>query len=461
MTNVPVGMYQPGLPAAEGQFKERRRLSPRRKKVFAAAGFAISLTVFAWYMGWTSAPHRSLARSALQRRDPERAEAHLRWAQRLSPPLGDTEFLLARVRRKQGRLEEVRTHLQRAGALGFSAAVIRREEVLAMAQTGDLAPIISELSQLLQDPGDDGEEILEAYANGCLATQRYDLATMVLETWEKSFPKDPYPHYLRGRFFEHAERSRDAEEQYRAALARQSDFLRAVYRLGRVLLDGLRVDEAMLQFEQGTSSPHPAPFLLATAECLIRNGRRTEARHPLTNAAQFDGEALAAEFRMIGEPYEFDLAALELGRLELAEGNYEQALLWLERALKWNHHDLDALYSHAVALRALGRVDESQAEFKTVVESRQALEEVSTLTERIAARPDDVEARYRMGMLYLMYGSEATGVFWLKSALTYKPDDAATHQALAEHYEKASRKNPQLRPLAIRHRQMTANGRSK
>ena len=48
--------------------------------------------------------------------------------------------------------------------------------------------------------------------------------------------------------------------------------------------------------------------------------------------------------------------------------------------------------------------------------ARQALEGVSKLTERIASHPDDVEARYKIGMLFLKYGSERTGVFWLNSS---------------------------------------------
>jgi Tfp pilus assembly protein PilF len=418
------------------------RLFRGKRKYLAALGL-LTLAFVGWNLGWISAPFRMLARSSLNRRDLSAAERHLGWAGRLGPDAGDTEFLWARLRRKQGRLKDVRTHLEQAARLGYSRQRIRKEEVLAMAQTGDLAPVMAELSRMLQDPGDDGQEILEAYANGCLIVQRYDLATNVLDTWNKSYPGDP---------FEHAERNGDAEEQYRAALGRQPDFLPAAFRLGRLLLDAHRVDEAQQQFEKGVRSPHQLPFLVGLAECLTRNGRAAEARDALQRATSVDADVLAAEYRAIGEPYEFDLAALALGRMELDEGNYAQALRWLDRALARNRHDLDALYSHAVALRALGQSEASQREFKQVVEARQALEHVTELTEKLAERTDDADLRHEIGMLYLKYGSEKTGVFWLKSALTYAPNHLPTHQALAEYYESAGDRDPELKRLAERHR---------
>lgn len=423
-----------------------------RDRIFWATISLTAVAAAAYATGLTGTIPRHLARSALQKRDVDSALDWLRVVGRVSPPSGETEFLLARARRKQGRLDDLRRHLKNAADLGYPKDVLAREELLAQAQTGDITTIAPRLSRWLEEPGEDGAEICEAYANGCLAIQRYDLAEMILKGWEESYPQDPAPHLLRGRAFERGENLRDAEAEYRAALGKQSRYLPAAFRLGRLLLDAQRVDEALAVFQVESDSRHPAPFWIGIAQCLLRLGRTGDARPYLTKAGAQSLETVRTDYQAAGESYEFDEAALELGRLELSEGHYAEAVPWFERALAHNAHDLDARYSRAIAWRSLGRDTDSQEEIQRVLRSRKALEEVGSLLERVASHADDVEARYRIGTLFLEHGSEMTGVFWLKSVLSYDPQHTAAHQSLANYYERLSQSQPEFRTAAERHR---------
>ena len=139
----------------------------------------------------------AVARRALKDRDGDKALSAAREAVRLSPRQGEAHFTLARAFRRQGQLDKVRESLEHAAKLGVPPDRIRREEWLALAQAGQMKEAQPHLSELLINPGDDGPDICEAYANGFFLTYRLDAAEQILDAWEKDFPQDPQPHVFR------------------------------------------------------------------------------------------------------------------------------------------------------------------------------------------------------------------------------------------------------------------------
>jgi len=193
---------------------------------------------------WTSMVAAAVARQALSRRDYETAWNWAQHATHLAHPDAETEFLLARIERKRGHLDEVGRHLQIAAALGCDRERLNREELLTQAQTGALDGILTNLDRMLIDHSDDGAEICEAYANGLLVNGQIDEARLVIQQWRVAFPSDPQTDNLLGRLAEFYQKPAEAEEHYRHALAKNPRHFSAAYGLGRTLMELNRCQEA-------------------------------------------------------------------------------------------------------------------------------------------------------------------------------------------------------------------------
>jgi tetratricopeptide (TPR) repeat protein len=149
-----------------------------------------------------------------------------------------------------------------------------------------------------------------------------------------------------------------------------------------------------------------------------------------------------------GDP-ENTKAALELARLDVEEGKYDQALRRLRLLHQREPGDFDIRYALATALRGLGHNDEAHRHFDAVIFAREQLQKAVIMAEQ----PDpDVETRYQVGVIYLEYGVPKNGIFWLRSVLNQVPNHAPTHRALADYYEGKSAEDPSYRELASFHR---------
>ena len=107
-------------------------------------------------------------------------------------------------------------------------------------------------------------------------------------------------------------------------------------------------------------------------------------------------------------------------------------------------------YSLCQCLARLGKhqeAEELQAKFKRIEDD---LAQMADQARAIALKPHDPALRCRAGIILLHNGMESEGLRWLESALAEDPLHAATHQAIAEYYERAgnSERAEQHRQLA-------------
>lgn len=395
------------------------------------------------------------AKKSLARFDYDSAETWLGRAAVVSSRNPTTELLSARVCRRQGRLDEMTSRLSRALLVGGDAKLIELEESLALAQTGGLAAVEPKLVMALKEGWGDTDEISDAYANGLAANSQFGQAATVLDAWRKDYPRDPRPDYRLGRLHEYLERWDEAEAAYRQSIARNPKYYPAHYRLGRVLFNGRRIEEAEAAFSACLAMPRPQAAEVQVALCARALGDLDRARECLRRVVGHDRSEIAASYQTLEETPEHFEAAAQLGDIESELGNHEEALKWLELALAENPRDLTARYSLAVTLRELGRVDEAESEFERIRVARTALERANPLRDRIAGQPDDLAARLELGELLMEHESQRMARFWLQSILTYDPDHAAAHAALAKHYRELSRRSPQYAPLAAHHERVS------
>ncbi len=447
-------------PSAANKDAELPRRTPTRRRLWVLIGCLLLLVAAVWLSGALAVLPRAMASSALEQRDYPGAWRWLAIAGRLSSRDPANALLAARVARCQRDGERLKQELAVAKHWGADPAAVRREQLLALAQSGQLEGIEAELVASLPAAGKEAAEISEAYANGLAKLARFEDALSVLEAWRQDFPDDPRPEYQQGRIVEHREMYDEAEASYRLALSKDAGYLPARYSLGRVLHHVRRAEEAVEVFKSCLSVPNSEAAQVELACALKSLGRADEARPILQKVLAADAESLRTSYVALDEQPEGFKAAAEYGKLEADAGNFAQAEPWLAKALEVNPMDLMARYALAVSLRGLGRQAEAKRQFERVAAAREATKNAGALSARIKQNPKDLEARYLLGKVILEYESERSGLYWIRSIFSYDPGYAPAHELLADYFAAQSDRASHYARLADYHRKMAAASRS-
>ena len=401
--------------------------------LIAGASLVGIVLVFCWN-DWRVDWHLRAARSALKSRDLDQAFAALEAATRVSPDSGEVLFWMARAYRRQGKLNDVHRYLQRAQQAGISRSRIQREEWLAMAQAGQMTDAEPHLKELFVDPGEDGPEICEAYANGYLLSYRFAQALAVVDAWQSDFPKDPQPHLLRGLLAEQNSNWTTAAEHFQKAfdLAPQRVDLRL--RLANVLLVLRRTDEAVSHFQQLLKMvPNSAEVQTGWGRMLVVQGQSDQAREIFQQVLKT-------------HPQDYD-ATLALGQLELNDNHLDEALALLQLAVAMQPNDAEVRNALAGALQRAGRAAEARMHFEYVAKAQEATLLIQALRAQVMVNTKDVEARYKIAELLRDASNQTDRLAWLRSIIEIDPRYQRAHAALAELYAKTGN-----RELAATHR---------
>lgn len=387
----------------------------------AAAALLVVVVVFSWRPVLVELNlHR--ARRALRKQDVEGALVELRSALRLSLDRSETHLLLARTHRRLGNLDRAPAFLRRARKLGADPERAQRETWLLLAQSGRLAEAEPHLATLLMDPRDDGADICQAYVQGYFANLRVSRATELLDAWEKEYPDDARPHFMRAFLLDALAMQKEAVAAYRRGLAMAPDETVMRLRLAEKLIELREFDEAGdLLKHCAEQEPENQEILMVRSSYLSAQG-------------DVDGARQALERLLARAPDHFEARRL-LGEIELSLGRFQEALPHLEAAVGWRPYDTTTHNALARTLRALGRANEAQPHFDYVKEAEEPLSRMERQLRLVVERPGDAELRYEIGVILLNYGSPGDGAKWLRTVLQLDPDHRGAHQALATYYE--------------------------
>ncbi len=414
----------------------------------------VALLVVAWSLGGFAWWPRQKTWQALERRDYLAAKVWVQRAAQLEPQSAKTEWLFARVERKLGNADETLRHLRTARQLGGESELVRREELLLQAQTGVLENILRDLDKLLIDHSEDGAEICEAYVNGLLINGQVDAAAAIMQQWQQAFPNDPQTDYLFGRLAEFKRRTKEAERHFRAALAKAPLHAPSLFALGRTQIQANLWNEALATYQQCANSGHLGPAQLGIAQCLKQLGREAEALALLQQAAAIPQQKFLEAQRQLGESVEYDTLHLELGIVEAALGHTDAAVAALEKAVAYNSKHRQARYQLAQALKAVGRSEEAKIHFEWYLAMEKKIDERDRQHDVVERAPKDLDARCRLGALYLETDSEKVGLFWLRGVLAEDPQHRETHEVLANFYEANAANDPSAIAVSRHHRQL-------
>jgi len=425
---VAIAGQQGSPPSPESTAVPTGRLHRR----YLAIGSLLLAIGMLWWLGGPAYFSNHLARKALLRLDATSAEYWSDWSHRLAPNDVETRWILARLARRRGDLAEMQEHLQVAQQAGKHDDRISREWILADAQQSKLAAIEPKLNRWLLQQDPDSAEICDTYVNGLFAASRLEMAERVLDAWQADFPDDPRPYYRRGRLLQHFDRLADAESTLRQAISLKDDYYPALYALGRVLNEQKRSTDAIPLYQACMRMSNPLAAKIALAQALAATGKTDTAEESLRQVMQADIAQIMASYRSVDESPELFVAAYELGNLLVNAGNYEEAIEVLRRALEFNSRDSAARYSLAMALRGVGKLEESEQELQLVEAARKELAKVNQLRNLINRDPENTDARLELGELLFHHESQRNGLFWLRSVFSYDPENERAKAKIAE-----------------------------
>ena len=424
---------------------------PKISRLYYGIAFALALVAW-WLFGGFCSVSNHFAASAIRERDFDSARSWLLSTKRLQPSNAYALFLAARMARLQDDIPAMSRLLDAAERNGMDADRVLLERQLSQAQSGILGAVEREINARLLAGDSELSEICEAYANGLTKESRFDAAVAVLKAWQADRPDTPIPWYRIGRIEEYRQQFDKAKSSYKTAISKNKDFFPAVFGLARRCLAENEATEARQLYKKCLRLPNPTAAKIGIALSDLKLGNFESAKALLQEVVDLGSEAARLSYASVGEPYERFVAASDLGTLLANEGIFEQSLGLLESALKENPRDVSARYSRGLALRGLKREQEAELEFQFVSKTKDALQKVSSLTDKINRSSDDVDSRIEVGKILVEYESERTGLFWLRSALDYGENNAKVHEALADFYESHLSSDPNHVRLAKLHR---------
>ncbi len=407
------------LPVSAEGLKPSTRLIPRWKR------WLLIIIVFA-VMGWYRESLwgqllRPRVLAALQARNDAAAIIWLDRMDWLAPRDAEGAFLRARVQRHLGNMPETAEWLMEASRRGIPSERIEREKWLAFAQSGQMTQAEPHLRTLLTDAGDDGAEICEAFASGYLRVQRIEKAIPILDVWEADYPDDPRPYQLRGAYAQRQGDWSGAVIAYENALARDPTWNDVRVRLGRSLIQLRDYPRAEV----------------ALRECLERDPKMTRAWATLGELQLATGDWAAAEETflqaMAVEPND-QSTRLGLGQIAIHREQYEQAIMYLEPAVRQDPQDRAPRAHLITALQRLGRHPAAAPHLEWIAKAVKADDRRLLLLDEVGKHPNNLDQRFELAELTYHYISVEEGLQWLIHIVDLAPQHTAARTILYEHF---------------------------
>lgn len=395
--------------------KSKRRLLCAGGLVLLIASSFYAKPIWAWFQV-------RAARAELEADRPDAAIEILNRTINAVPDDPELHLWAARACRHSGRFADVSDHLNAARDLGADLKRVQREQQLTLAHSGRLAEVEHHLARLLSSADESTDEVCHAFCVGYLLNLRVPEALQLIEAWEKDFPEDPRPHFMRGNAYELLNRSSDAVQAFRKGLAIAPDRPKMQVRLGQLLLDSKQYEDAKRAFE--TALEHDAGqinALLGIARCEFHLGHVEPARKAAGRVIEVDRKNAAA--------------LIILAELEVDADDFEAARAHLEIAYETEPRNVTIRYLLAQSLRELGQTEAASQHFQFAAEAEKQLALADDKIQAALSAPHDAQLRYDVGRILLEYANPQDGVQWLLAAIQIEPTLHDAHQLLAKHYE--------------------------
>jgi tetratricopeptide (TPR) repeat protein len=375
---------------------------------------------FAWPQA-AAQYYRYCGQAALRAQHDQQALDCFLTAEKFDVASAETQIFLARSYRRLWRFDDMARHLERADVLGASRRRVKREQMLALAQSGRMDEPGGRLIALLDDPGDDGAEICAALVTGYSLRDQLDLASAVLVGWMSRYPDDPEPLWRCGQLRYSQSDWPDAVKMCRRCLELAPGRSAARLLLAQSLLKMNDPAAAEPELRRCLRElPESIEARTGLGASLFSNGKVDEARSVLEQAVNL-------------APHDFE-SRRQLAELELSVGRAGSAIGWIEPLVEHWPEDKQLCTLMARALQESGRADQARPYWDRAERAEEALKRVDSLIQQARADPSATEPRFELGMLLMKHHSREDGVGWLQSLVRVAPRHRAAHLALADYY---------------------------
>lgn len=407
----------------------RSRTFKRRRFLLLIGLPALALVVLGWSIFAVREQlairrEATLAREALaNQRWTDAREAINRWT-RMRPRDPEPHFLKARIALAEGNGKESADELTLARELGYPLVAINRFDGLVKARIGRKAEAEPVLAQTFESTSEPDPELYESLARIYLETYRFGPASRILDRWIRDVPRDAKPYLWYTEIDTRAKAGPAViEGHFKAALERDPNLDAARLGLAEILRKDGRPRDAEPEYER----------------YLSRNGKDVVALvGAARNAVALDNEPAAIrhlEQALAVAPDDSE-ALRELAAIDQRHGNYARALERLNRALRTDPFDIEALYSRSLALARLGRTNDSRADQRKMHELKREREELVKMRDQLLTEPRNVDVQYRLARWYLSHGREEEGKRMAELIVASHTDFGPANRLLADFYDR-------------------------
>ena len=337
--------------------------------------------------------------------------------------VAEAEFLRGRVLRRQGRADEAEACLAAAESLGWDREAVRRQRLLAKAQTNGIKQVEKELTALVSLGADDdfAEECYEAMTRGLVASFRLDEAARCVHYWSQWQAHEAAPSLWQGLLEERLERPGLAVDAYRTALARDPGSYEAAYNVARMELETGRVDEAQRHYEEcHARRPDDADATVGLASCLLRSGDTGRAAALLRESLTLDidpGRAAAA--------------LSELGQLALEDGEPDRAGALYRQAAALDPGNARVRQGLAAVLTRVGDLEGAAEQLAAAQAIGDVRRRFTAVRRRAIGEQHNADLRAEAGGALLEMGDREEARRWLETAIEIDPGHEEARRLLA------------------------------
>ncbi len=365
---------------------------------------------------WAS---RWLGLEALHRGSFPFAKRALTLANWLWPISHGNQLALATACRRNQDYSEAEKHLNQCLKLeGGANEDVQIEFLLMRTATGEVDESSWHLMGYVDQNHPRSYEIMEAITGAYLRRLKYGPAYALLNRMVELAPEKALSYFWRGWVLERMDNPGEAKTNYLLAMERDPSLVQVKLRLGEILLEDNRPEEAVPYLESlYTDFPGRADVQARLGQLRFLQGRWSQARELLESALP----------RLENDPS----LLIHLARLDLQEDRPVEAEVFLRRILKNDPTDTEAQFSLVASLQSQGRVPEAKMALDEYKIKKKNLEMANNMLKDEAQHPSkSAQTAYEIGKVLLEIGRTSLGTYWLDQALLRDPTHAPSKALL-------------------------------
>lgn len=380
--------------------------------------------------------HLLSIQTAIDREDLSQARTLLQQFVAQRPSDAEGLYLLGSVARRQGDLLTFRNCMELAKNNGWPDAAIDFQTKLLDIQLGNIDP--TQQNDLLAKGDQENAtssisdsvaaQVYQAIAYGYLSKYRLKEAWEASEFWLQWQPNSIAAHLLKADIYERIGDPVNAIKELELILKIDPSHPATKAKLGRLLIEANRIDEALNYLNELASQNVATPSVqIDYAEALLRSGKSDEAKKALQDA-----------FRMGLGRQDRAKASSTRGRIHMEEGKWEAAAADLLVAIEIAPDDSAAHIALSNTLSRLGQTelaDQYRDRGTTLLQSaNENFRKIREILAKILENPTDPALRTSVGKIMLEQGKIPEGLQWIETALQYDPQYAPALEILRQYY---------------------------